>query len=61
MVFLRSSETREDLGVCNTYLDECDYALFGGFIIRGKKQSEYDPYFIKNNRSTKKIVIKLEH
>ncbi len=47
MLFLRSSETREDVGKSSTYLDENEYALFGGFVIRGKKVGEYDPYFLK--------------
>ncbi|SFM52907.1 type I restriction enzyme, S subunit [Paenibacillus sp. 1_12] len=47
LLFLRSSETREDVGKCNVYLDIKEYALFGGFVIRGKKSGEYDPYFLK--------------
>ncbi|NHC96848.1 restriction endonuclease subunit S [Staphylococcus aureus] len=46
LVFLRSSETREDVGLCNVYLDK-NYALYGGFIIRGKKVSDYNPIFLK--------------
>ncbi|HDE0423642.1 TPA: restriction endonuclease subunit S [Staphylococcus aureus] len=46
IVFLRSSETREDVGLCNVYLDK-NYALYGGFIIRGKKVSDYNPIFLK--------------
>ncbi|WP_237792703.1 restriction endonuclease subunit S [Staphylococcus argenteus] len=46
LVFLRSSETREDVGLCNVYLDK-SYALYGGFIIRGKKVSDYNPIFLK--------------
>lgn len=47
LLFLRSSETREDVGKCNVYLDENAVALFGGFVIRGKKNGEYDPFFLK--------------
>lgn len=47
MLFLRSSETREDVGKSSTYLDENEYALFGGFVIRGKKVGDYEPYFLK--------------
>ncbi|TDF94682.1 restriction endonuclease subunit S [Paenibacillus piri] len=47
LLFLRSSETRDDVGKCNVYLDEDTPALFGGFVIRGKKAAEYDPYFLK--------------
>lgn len=46
MLFLRSSETREDVGIANTYLDD-KYALFGGFVIRGKRIKEYSPLFLK--------------
>lgn len=52
LVFLRSSETREDVGKCSVYLDEKEYCLFGGFVIRGKKIAEYDPYFLKLNLET---------
>ncbi|TBW91169.1 restriction endonuclease subunit S [Staphylococcus hominis] len=46
MLFLRSSETREEVGLANTYLDN-KYALFGGFVIRGKRIKEYSPLFLK--------------
>nr|WP_263314570.1 restriction endonuclease subunit S [Mammaliicoccus sp. Marseille-Q6498] len=46
ILFLRSSETREDVGISNIYLDN-EFALFGGFVIRGKKKSKYNPMFIK--------------
>lgn len=52
IVFLRSSETREDVGKCSVYLDEKEYSLFGGFVIRGKKIAEYNPYFLKLNLET---------
>lgn len=52
LVFLRSSETREDVGKCSVYLDKEEYCLFGGFVIRGKKIAEYDPYFLKLNLET---------
>lgn len=48
ILFLRSSETREDVGIANTYLDS-KFALFGGFIIRGKKISDYSPVFLKES------------
>ena len=43
MVFQRSSETVEDIGRANVYLDN-RMATFGGFVIRGKKIGEYNPY-----------------
>ncbi|MEY8192988.1 restriction endonuclease subunit S [Peribacillus simplex] len=49
ILFLRSSETREDVGKSSVYLDKEEHALFGGFVIRGKKQCEYNPYFLKLN------------
>ena len=47
MVFQRSSETVEDIGRANVYLDNRT-ATFGGFVIRGKKIGEYNPYFFKS-------------
>ncbi|MTD31881.1 restriction endonuclease subunit S [Planomicrobium sp. YIM 101495] len=47
ILFLRSSETREDVGKCNVYLDQEKPAVFGGFVIRGKKIAEYEPFFLK--------------
>lgn len=45
ILFQRSSETREEVGMSNVYLDN-RVATFGGFVIRGKKISEYDPIFM---------------
>lgn len=47
ILFLRSSETREDVGICNVYLDQAKPAVFGGFVIRGKKIADYSPFFLK--------------
>ncbi len=55
LLFLRSSETREDVGKSSVYLDKNEFALFGGFVIRGKKQSEYNPYFLKLNLESPKV------
>ena len=46
ILFQRSSETIEDVGRANVYIDDKP-AVFGGFIIRGKKKMEYDPIFFK--------------
>ena len=46
MLFQRSSETLEDVGRANVYMDE-NPAVFGGFVIRGKKKTEYNPMFIR--------------
>lgn len=45
ILFQRSSETREEVGMSNVYLDN-RVATFGGFVIRGKKILEYDPIFM---------------
>lgn len=46
ILFQRSSETREDVGAANVYLDKERTATFGGFVIRGKKIGEYEPIFL---------------
>lgn len=59
ILFLRSSETREDVGKCNVYLDEEKPAVFGGFVIRGKKIADYSPFFLKavlNNSSARNQI-----
>ena len=48
IVFQRSSETFEDIGHANVYLDKSRPATFGGFVIRGKKRGNYIPFFFKN-------------
>ena len=59
IVFQRSSETTEDIGRANVYLDN-RVAAFGGFVIRGKKIGEYNPYFLKNllcsNEARRKVI-----
>jgi type I restriction enzyme S subunit len=46
ILFQRSSETREDVGQSNVYLDKHKSAVFGGFVIRGKGLKDYNPLFI---------------
>lgn len=46
ILFQRSSETREEVGMANVYLDKKNIATFGGFVIRGKKIGEYIPIFL---------------
>lgn len=46
ILFQRSSETREEVGTANVYLDKEKTATFGGFVIRGAKIKEYDPVFL---------------
>lgn len=45
ILFQRSSETFEDAGKSNVYLDS-KVATYSGFVIRGKKNSNNNPYFI---------------
>ncbi|AVQ40534.1 restriction endonuclease subunit S [Clostridium botulinum] len=53
VLFQRSSETREEVGTANVYLDKGKKATFGGFIIRGKKIGDYNPAFINKLLKTK--------
>ena len=46
ILFQRSSETREEVGQANVYLDSTRHAVFGGFVIRGKKIQDYQPMFM---------------
>ncbi|MCO5947938.1 restriction endonuclease subunit S [Mucilaginibacter flavidus] len=46
ILFQRSSETREEVGQSNVYLDKHRKATFGGFVIRGKKVNDYNPFFM---------------
>ena len=52
ILFQRSSETREEVGQSNVYLDDVKPAVFGGFVIRGKKIADYHPLFMKFNLGT---------
>jgi type I restriction enzyme S subunit len=45
ILFQRSSETREEVGTANVYLDKNQTAVFGGFVIRGAKIGDYEPVF----------------
>ena len=46
LLFQRSSETLEDVGQANVYMDNRT-AIYGGFVIRGRKIGNYDPLFFK--------------
>lgn len=46
ILFQRSSETREEVGTANVYLDKESIATFGGFVIRGRKIGDYEPIFL---------------
>ena len=62
MVFQRSSETFNDIGQANVYLDKKKIATFGGFVIRGKKIGNYNPlffnYLLKSPCNRKKVIVK---
>jgi len=59
ILFQRSSETREEVGTANVYLDLKNTATFGGFVIRGKKIGDYDPVFLNNLMKTRNARYKL--
>lgn len=46
ILFVRSSENLKDAGKSNVYVDRKMDSVFGGFVIRGKKNAEYNPYYI---------------
>ncbi len=54
ILFQRSSETREEVGTANVYLDKERNATFGGFVIRGRKIGEYEPIFFNKLLKTDK-------
>ena len=62
VLFQRSSETREEVGQANVYLDKDNTVTFGGFVIRGKKKVEYSPefmnYLLKTSSARKEITSK---
>ena len=58
ILFQRSSENREEVGTANVYLDTKP-CIFGGFVIRGKKIKEYNPFFLKellNSETVRKEI-----
>jgi len=61
IVFQRSSETLEDVGQANVYLDSKP-AIFGGFVIRGKSKGNYNPLFLRYLLASptvrKRIIVK---
>jgi type I restriction enzyme S subunit len=46
ILFQRSSETREEVGQSNIYLDKEKSCTFGGFVIRGRAIQDYNPVFM---------------
>ncbi|CAK4070591.1 restriction endonuclease subunit S [Vibrio sp. 16] len=62
ILFQRSSETREEVGQANVYLDKKNVATFGGFVIRGKKVGDFDSvcmnYLLKTDKARKEVTTK---
>jgi len=54
ILFQRSSETREEVGQANVYLDREKSATFGEFVIRGTPLVEFDPVFFNSMLETSK-------
>ncbi len=59
ILFQRSSETRQEVGQSNVYLDNNKPSTFGGFVIRGKKVNEYDSLYIHYLLKTTKARIEI--
>ena len=61
ILFQRSSETLEDVGQANVYLDSKP-AVFGGFVIRGKSKENYNPlffrYLLTSPTVRKRVIVK---
>ena len=55
ILFQRSSETQEEVGTANVYLDKERTSTFGGFVIRGKKIAEFEPLFLNKLLKTQSI------
>ncbi len=55
ILFQRSSETIEDAGKSNVYLDEKNTATYSGFVIRGKKIADYNPFYLNEILKTSGI------
>jgi type I restriction enzyme S subunit len=62
ILFQRSSETREEVGQSNVYVDETQTATFGGFVIRGQAIQKYNPlffhYLLKTSSAREEITTK---
>ncbi|MFY0598014.1 MAG: restriction endonuclease subunit S [Cognatishimia sp.] len=55
ILFQRSSETREEVGQSNIYLDDINSAVFGGFVIRGRPIKQFDPRFFNALLKTQRV------
>ena len=61
VLFQRSSENQEDAGTSNVYLDQHVSSAFGGFVIRGKRVGDYNPFFIKYLLGSSSIRKQITH
>jgi len=55
ILFQRSSETREEVGQSNVYLDREKPATFGGFVIRGHPRKDFSSEFFHSLLKTMKV------
>ena len=55
ILFQRSSETREEVGQSNVYIDKTQKATFGGFVIRGRATQKQKPLFMHYLLKTQKV------
>lgn len=55
VLFQRSSETREEVGQSNIYLDQDTTATFGGFVIRGRPITEIVPEYFHSLLKTSRV------
>ncbi|TXF89324.1 hypothetical protein FUA23_11305 [Neolewinella aurantiaca] len=60
ILFQRSSETIEDAAQSNIYVEKEKTAVFGGFVIAGRKNGDYNPFYVnyqlKSNSSRKELT-----
>lgn len=62
ILFQRSSENFDDAGKSNVYLDKQNIATYSGFVIRGKKIAEYEPFYLNvllKTKNVRKQVVRL--
>ena len=55
ILFQRSSETREEVGQSNVYIDKTQKATFGGFVIRGRATQKQKHLFMHYLLKTQKV------
>jgi type I restriction enzyme, S subunit len=55
ILFQRSSETREEVGQSNVYLDKENPATFGGFVIKGHPKKELNSEFFHSLLKTRNV------